>query len=148
MKSNGSNITFNRFFSEKQGEDFASGFALLDEYIKVPVEADKLFHKKGSITSAQKYKITSSLVANPLEGSNLMNKIEIKLFERNKNRNDFDVKLGSLTDFLGADIVNENLFKDENGKNVLEEIKADSGSSLKKDLKKLEKYLVKISRNI
>lgn len=161
MKSNGSNVTFNRFFSEKQGEDFASGFALLDEYIKVPVEADKLFHKKGSITSAQKYKITSSLVANPLEGSNLMNKIEIKLFEGVKNKNDFinklgidlfkndknesdfDIKLGSLTEFLGTDIVNENLFKDENGKNVLEEIKADSGTSFKEGLEKARKIFSK-----
>ena len=68
------------FYEDKIRDHFSNSFDLLNEYISVPANSEGLFQKKGSITDKQKFRVNSSFVANPLEGSNLLNKFEGLLF--------------------------------------------------------------------
>lgn len=117
------------FIKNELGTQTRLGFNLLDEYIKVPEEAASLFRKKGPVTSAQKFKINSSFVANPLEGSNLLVKMEGLLFDDVKNYGEFQKNYSELKEFLGSDIVNDRLFTDDEGINLLEELKKSRDSN-------------------
>lgn len=125
----GKKISFGSFFKKVQSEDFGAGFDLLNEYIKINPEAEKIFKKKGKLIDSQKFLISSSFIANPLEGSNLLNKMEQELFGRARNAKEFERGFGELTEFLGSEIVNSRLFEGDNGVNFLEKIKDSTNDS-------------------
>lgn len=115
--------TFDEFYADKISDSLFSGFELLDEYIKAPATSDSLFKKKsGLITSNQKFKIKTSLVANPLEGSNLINKFSHLMFDNLKDAKQLQERFSELQEFIGADYVNEKLFEDSDGTNIFNEL--------------------------
>ena len=130
---------FKDFYSDKIQQYFDSSFELLDEYIKVPEGSENLFKKKGGITDKLKFKVDSSFVANPLEGSNLLNKFEELMFKFDDGHT-LKGNLTELQEFIGSDIVNEKLFKDENNFDWLEYLENNQGKSgYKEGLEKARK---------
>lgn len=135
------------FYNEKIKEHFDNSFELLDEYITVPAGAENLFKKKGTITDKQKFKVDSSFVANPLEGSNLLNKFEELMFKID-SKHSLKNNLVEFQEFLGSDIVNENLFKDEEGINWLARLEDTNSSAYSEGLQKARKVFSKNLSNI
>ena len=109
------------FYEDKIRDHFSNSFDLLNEYISVPANSEGLFQKKGSITDKQKFRVNSSFVANPLEGSNLLNKFEGLLFNA-RDHKELTKNFKEFQEFLGADVVNDRLFTDSEGVNWLDKL--------------------------
>lgn len=142
--------TFDRFYKEKIKEQFDLSFDLLEDYVKIPDSAKRIFQKKGKLTSMQKFKIDSSFTANPLEGSNLLTKIEELMFQgfngkQVTNANQVRKNLEQLEEFLGSAVVNENLFKDLSGNDMLLELERGGRNNFKEGL---DKARAAFNRNI
>lgn len=140
--------TFVNFYTNKLQEQYNTEFDLLETYIKIPDSSKRIFKKEGKLTSLQKFKIDSSFVANPLEGSNLLNKFEELMFqtqvktkkgfrtENVTNANQITENLKELQQFLGSAVINENLFNDLDGNNTLKELQNTSPNNFNEGLKK------------
>lgn len=122
------------------------GFDLMSEYIKIPDEAKSIHKNKGQLSSAQKFKIKSSFIANPIEGSNLLNKFENVMFEGVGSVDDIKQNLEEFGDFMGFKLINEKLFE-EDGVNFLDELSSDSGN-FNKGVEKARKIFSKNLANV
>lgn len=129
------NKSFSNFFKQQLKEQFNTNFDLIEDYIKIPDTAKQIFQKKGTVVSKQKFKIDSSFVANPLEGSDLLTKFEEIMFKNVKDKKTLDSNIKELEQFLSSSIVNENLFKDVDGKNTLDDVKG-TGRTFQEGLEK------------
>lgn len=135
------NKTFTRFYKEMLKEQLDTGFDLLEDYVKIPDSAKRIFQKKGKLTSMQKFKIDSSFTANPLEGSNLLTKFEELMFQNNKgkqvtNVNQVKRNLDELKEFLGSAVINDNLFKDLDGNDMLLALEQGGSNNFNEGLQK------------
>lgn len=144
------NKSFDRFYRETLKEQFDIGFDLLEDYVKIPDSAKRIFQKKGKLTSMQKFKIDSSFTANPLEGSNLLNKFSELMFQgyngkQVTNSNQVRKNLEQLEEFLGSAVINENLFNNLDGNNMLLQLEQGNYSSFNEGVKKAKEAF---NRNI
>ncbi|WP_330112628.1 hypothetical protein VSU16_14720 (plasmid) [Cetobacterium somerae] len=139
-------VKFSDVFRDEVSNQTSKGFDLLKEYIKIPDEAKGLHKNKGKLSSSQKFKIKSSFIANPLEGSNLLNKFENIMFEDVSNVDDIKQNLKEFGDFMGFKLVNEKLFV-EDGVDYLENLSGGDGS-FKNGIEKAKQVFGKNLANI
>lgn len=139
--------SFIEFFKEENKNVNNIGLSLFDEYLKVPDEAKSIFKKQGKLVNSQKFKIKSSFTANPIEGSNLLNKFENLMFEGVKSKSELNKNLNEFGDFMGFKIVNDKLFESD-GINYMKELSEKSPDEFKKGLKKARDVFSKNVANI
>lgn len=121
---------------EEGKEQVNTMFSSLNEYLKMPNEIANFTQKGSRVYEAMKYNVKSSFVANPIEGSGVLEEFKNITFKGAKSVADIESNLDELKMLLTGKIVNENLFIDD-GINYLDELKkADNDLAFSKGLEK------------
>ncbi|WP_297488965.1 hypothetical protein, partial [uncultured Cetobacterium sp.] len=136
------NKTFEDLAKEEGGNTNKNSLNLLREYLRTPDEASKIHSKKGSLTKLQKFEIKSSFTANPIEGSNMMNKIENLMFDNVKTIDELKKNADELGDFLGFKLVNDKLFQSD-GVSIIETLEGKTGNEFEEGMKKAKELFSK-----